>query len=278
MKKNKKQTLETYSNEIAVEVNREPASILSSTLKWLELYKEKNNVKGVVLGLSGGKDSTTVAMMAKKVWKDNVFAVLMPNGEQADIDDSLAIAKTLNLRYRIVNIKNAFESIISEIDSNTPYDGQTVLVTEKSKTNIAPRLRMTTLYAIAQSLGYLVIGTGNLSESAVGWTTKFGDNACDFNPIGHIACTEVIEIGKILAKEFNLDEKYIVKSPSDGLTGKTDEENLGFTYEELDKFILDFEEGPNAEKIKSMIKSSAHKRYLPAKVPNLYDLRIRLEE
>ena len=88
MKKNKKQTLDTYSNELEVEVNREPANILSSTLKWLELYKEKNNVKGVVLGLSGGKDSTTVAMMAKKVWKDNVFAVLMPNGEQADIDDS----------------------------------------------------------------------------------------------------------------------------------------------------------------------------------------------
>lgn len=218
----------------------------------IEEYKQKNNVKGVVLGLSGGKDSTVVAMIAKKIWGDNVVAVLMPNGTQSDINDSLDIAKTLKLNYKIVNIKDAFDSIVSLTNP-----------TEKSKTNIAPRLRMTVLYSIAQTLGYQVIGTGNYSESYIGWTTKFGDSACDFNPIGNLTCTEVIELGKKLAKEFGLDEKYIVKSPSDGLTGTTDENNFGFTYKELDEYIRQRKVGPNYKKIVDMNSASHHKRILP---------------
>ena len=115
-------------------------------IDWLKNFKQKNNVKGVVLGLSGGKDSTTVAMLAKKVWGDNVVAVLMPNGVQKDISDSLDIANILGLNYKIINIDEAFNYIADKTDA-----------TEKSKTNIAPRLRMTVLYAIAQNLLYLVI-------------------------------------------------------------------------------------------------------------------------
>lgn len=221
-------------------------------IDWLKNFKQKNNVKGVVLGLSGGKDSTVVAMLAKKVWGDNVVAVLMPNGVQKDISDSLEIAKILGLNHRVINIGNVYNEIVNLTEP-----------TEKSKTNIPPRVRMTVLYAIAQNLGYLVIGTGNLSESFIGWTTKFGDSACDFNPIGNCTCSEVIEIGKELAEIYGLPLKYIEKTPADGLTGKSDEDNFGFTYKEVDEYIRQRKVGPNIDKIVAMNKSSHHKRHMP---------------
>ena len=184
---------------------------LNRIIDWMNEFKEKNNVKGVVLGLSGGKDSTVVAMLAKKVFGDNVIAVSMPNGYQQDIDDVRAIISALKLDSPLVNIQNTFNQLLND----TP-----VPISDKAKTNIAPRIRMTVLYSIAQSFGYLVIGTGNKSEAMIGWTTKFGDSACDFNPIGHLTCREVIEIGKELAAEFGLDINYIVKKPADGLTNR----------------------------------------------------------
>ncbi len=233
---------------------------LEQIIQWMSDFKIKNNVNGVVLGLSGGKDSTTVAMLAKKVFGDNVLAVSMPNGEQKDISDVQGIITLLKLNAITVNIKDTFDHLIKA----TCID-----ISEKAKTNIAPRIRMTVLYSIAQSMGYLVIGTGNKSEAMIGWTTKFGDSACDFNPIGHLTCGEVIEIGKELAKEFGLDETYIVKKPADGLTGKTDEDNLGFTYEELDNYLLYNIAGPNIDKIKNMIIWAEHKRKMPPKVDSL---------
>ena len=230
---------------------------LEQIIQWMADFKIKNNINGVVLGLSGGKDSTVVAMLAKKIFGENVLAVSMPNGEQTDIGDVQDIIKTLNLNTITVNIKNTFDQLLED----TCVD-----ISEKAKTNIAPRLRMTVLYSIAQSMGYLVIGTGNKSEAMIGWTTKFGDSACDFNPIGHLTCSEVIEIGKELAKEFNLNEEYISKKPADGLTGKTDEDNLGFTYKELDDFLLYNITGSNIIKIKNMITRAEHKRKMPPKV------------
>ena len=230
---------------------------LSRVINWMTEFKEKNNVKGVVLGLSGGKDSTVVAMLAKKVFGDNVVAVSMPNGNQADIADVQAIITTLKLNATLVNIQNTFYTIIHDTYMN---------ISDKAKTNIAPRIRMTVLYAIAQSLDYLVIGTGNKSEAMIGWTTKFGDSACDFNPIGHLTCREVISIGLELADEFGLDRSYIVKKPADGLTSKTDEDNFGFTYDELDDYLMYGIEGPNIDKIKNMIAWAEHKRQMPPKV------------
>ena len=230
---------------------------LSRIINWMNEFKEKNNVNGVVLGLSGGKDSTVVAMLAKKVFGGNVVAVSMPNGEQKDIADVQAIIKALKLTATTVNIKNTFDQLVYDTHMN---------ITDKAKTNIAPRIRMTVLYGIAQSLGYLVIGTGNKSEAMIGWTTKFGDSACDFNPIGHLTCREVIEIGKELAEEFGLDVGYIVKKPADGLTSKTDEDNFGFTYDELDDYLMYGIEGPNINKIKNMITWAEHKRRMPPKV------------
>lgn len=112
----------------------------------------------------------------------------------------------------------------------------------------------------------MVLGTGNKSEAMIGWTTKFGDSACGFNPIGHLTCIEVIEIGKELAAEFGLAESFIVKKPADGLTNKTDEDNFGFTYAELDDYLLYNIEGPNITKIKNMIAWAEHKRKMPPKV------------
>lgn len=233
---------------------------LEQIIQWMSDFKGKNNVNGVVLGLSGGKDSTTVAMLAKKVFGDNVLAVSMPNGDQKDISDVQNIAKALDLDIITVNIKNAFDQLINKT---------CIELSEQAKINIAPRLRMTTLYGIAQTMGYLVIGTGNKSEAMIGWTTKFGDSACDFNPIGHLTCREVIEIGIELADEFKLSHAYIIKKPADGLTGKTDEDNLGFTYEELDDYLMYGKEGPNVDKIKNMIIWAEHKRKMPPKVDSL---------
>lgn len=255
---------------------------LENILVGLQNYKIDSKCKGVVLGLSGGKDSTVVAMLAKKIFGDNVLALLMPNGEQKDISDSIAIAETLKIDYRIINI----ETVINNLKHNIEYILKSIKdgrdkdwfencppISDKAKTNIPPRIRMTTLYAVAQTLGYRVIGTGNKSEAYIGWTTKWGDSAYDFNPIANLTCTEVIEVGKILAKEFELDEKYIVKTPSDGLCGMSDEESFGFTYTQLDYVIKCNESGARinndiisldiVDKIERMHKYTNHKRRMP---------------
>ena len=247
---------------------------LKEILNWLEQYKEATRCRGIVLGISGGKDSTVVAMLAKKVWGNNVFGVLMPNGTQKDIDDALDIVKPLGIEHRIVNIETVYNSLLHVIENRieeTPIGRDFVAncpkVTDKAKTNIPPRIRMTVLYAVAQTLGYRVIGTGNASEAYIGWTTKWGDSAYDFNPIAHLTCTEVMALGDLLADEFGLNKKYVTKTPSDGLCGKTDEDSFGFTYATLDGYIsggmsnTDYE---TALKIEQMHQASEHKRNMPA--------------
>ncbi len=247
---------------------------ISEIISWLQRYKEHTSCRGVVIGLSGGKDSTTVAMLCKKVWGDNIFAALMPNGNQVDLDDALAIAKALHLQHSVIYINDAYRSIVDGIGKSNIIDRygdfhlQYIALSDKSKTNIPPRLRMTVLYAIAQTFGYQVVGTGNASEEYIGWCTKWGDAACDFNPIARLNCTEVVQIGQLLAKEFGLDQRYIIKTPADGLTGKSDEDNFGFTYETLDGY-MDGEIHPDVaivEKIEAMHMASAHKRAKPAKI------------
>lgn len=243
--------------------------VKNEIIDWLTNYKNTTNCKGVVLGISGGKDSTVVAMLAKKVWKDNVFGVLMPNGEQADISDSLEIVKSIGIDYTIVNVNSAYTSLLDSIESSKTKFDKDIEITKQAKTNIPPRLRMTTLYAIAQSMDYRVIGTGNASETYIGWTTKFGDGGHDLNPIAHLTCTKVMELGKLLAKDFNLDERLVFKTPSDGLTGRSDEDNFGFTYAQLDAYIEDKNAPIPAEikaKIDKMHALSEHKRNIPLKI------------
>ncbi len=242
---------------------------LNGIIKWLNEFKVQNNCRGVVLGISGGKDSTVVAMLAKKVWGKNVLGVLMPNTVQSDIADSLDIVNTLGIDYKVVNIGGAYDALLGAVVQTTE-DGvvndfnRLSDVSGQAKTNVPPRLRMTVLYSIAQTLGYLVIGTGNASEKYIGWTTKWGDSAFDFNPIGNLTCTEVRAVGAILAREFGLDLKYVLKPPTDGLSGKSDEENFGFSYDVLDSYIAGEEvESSVAERIARMHRASEHKRKLP---------------
>lgn len=262
--------------------------------EWLIAYKNATSCKGVVLGLSGGKDSTVVAMLSKIVFGDNVLAILMPNGEQKDISDSLDIAKRIGVEYRVVNIETVYNSLINVIENKIvetargrDWAENCKPITAKAKTNIPPRIRMTTLYAIAQTYGYRVIGTGNKSESYIGWCTKFGDTACDLNPLANFTCTEVKQIGKLAAAELGIDkdgfiESYIDKAPSDGLTGKTDEDNLGFTYNLLDRYIHygmnGFDMGEieahqeELQKIIDMHESSEHKRRMPYTIKDEFEV------
>lgn len=216
--------------------------IYNNIINRLKEFQERNHVNGYVLGISGGKDSTVVAkLLVDAIGKENVLGVLMPNGEQKDIDDSYKVCKYLNINYTVININDAFDGIVQQVYLSKIYtvnnNEENIFLTEKSLTNVSPRIRMTTLYAIAQSLGYLVVGTGNKSERFVGWFTKWGDGACDINPIAHLTCTEVIELGDYLGLPYDL----VHKTPADGLTGKSDEDNLGFTYKELDSLIKKFE-------------------------------------
>lgn len=235
--------------------------LMTDIIKWLEDYRDTTGCRGVVLGISGGKDSTTVAMLAKKVWGENVYGVMMPNGKQKDIKDSQRVCDSLGIEHTVINIENAYGHLTTII----PWHTKTGL-SSQAATNIPPRIRMIILYAIAQTFGYRVIGTGNASEAYIGWTTKWGDSAYDLNPIGNLTCSEVISLGLELAQEFGLDESLIIKPPADGLTGMSDEENFGFTYDTLDSYIRGADI-PMADKmaIDAMHRASAHKRELPPK-------------
>ena len=224
-------------------------------IEWLDNIKT-NGCEGVVLGLSGGKDSTVVAMLAKLVWGDNVHALIMPNHSNTDTGDAIVISNILELNSCYHPISDIYDI----------FDNPGFGYSEKALSNVAPRIRMTVLYVTAQDLGYRVIGTGNRSERYIGWCTKFGDMACDFNPIAHLTCSEVIELGLYLADKFGLPSEFIIKPPADGITGRTDEDNFGFTYKQLDSYLLEGSSGDPAidEKIEQMHVAAKHKLVMPA--------------
>lgn len=226
-------------------------------INWIKGYfKEQPEAKGAIIGISGGKDSLIAAkLLVEALGKDRVYGVLMPNGEQKDINDSLRIVELLGINYKIVNIEKAYKGLVEAI-------GEEELSLE-GKINMPPRIRMTTLYAIGSTLHYRVCGTGNKSEGFVGYTTKWGDSACDFNPIGDLSTEEVIAVGE----ELGLPYELIHKTPSDGLSGKSDEEKLGFTYKQINDYM---EKGTSGDleidnKIKLKNQYNNHKRELPPK-------------
>lgn len=194
---------------------------------WIREWFKVNGPKAsAVIGISGGKDSTIIAkLLVDALGKDRVVGVMMPNGTQNDIQDSQRVIELLGIRSYTINIGSAYMGLLDQL--NNP--------SQATKENIPPRLRMTTLYAIAQSLpeGGRVCNTCNLSEDYIGYSTKYGDSAGDFSPCCEFTVTEMLQIGDALG----LPEELVHKTPSDGLCGKTDEDNLGFTYEELDNYI-----------------------------------------
>ncbi|MBQ9679781.1 MAG: NAD(+) synthase [Ruminococcus sp.] len=200
--------------------------VKNECVQWIRDFFEENG-KGcnAVVGISGGKDSSIVAALCvEALGKDRVIGVLMPCGEQADIDMAKLLVSHLGIEHYIVNIKDAVDGLTAAI----PFE-----LSEQSRTNLPPRVRMTTLYAVAQSHNGRVANTCNLSEDWVGYSTRYGDSVGDFSPCSFLTVAEMKQIGRLLG----LPDVLVDKVPIDGLCGKTDEENLGFTYAELDRYI-----------------------------------------
>lgn len=202
--------------------------IKNQCVEWIRAFFEENGKEcNAVVGISGGKDSSVVAALcAEALGRERVIGVLMPQGEQHDIDMAYLLVNHLGITHYEVNVKNAVDSILSSFPCE-------VAISEQTRQNIPPRIRMATLYAISQSCNGRVANTCNLSEDWVGYSTRYGDSAGDFSPMANLTVTEVKQIGYALG----LPTGLIEKTPIDGLCGKTDEENLGFTYSELDKYI-----------------------------------------
>lgn len=200
--------------------------IKNECVEWIRKFFDENG-RGcnAVLGISGGKDSSVVAALCvEALGKERVIGVLMPCGEQADIDMAYMLVNHLGIKHYVVNIKDTIDSLQAAMP---------IELTTQSKTNMPPRVRMAAVYAISQSCNGRVANTCNLSEDYVGYSTRYGDAAGDFSPLSHLTVREVKEIGRVLG----LPDVLVDKVPIDGLCGKTDEENLGFTYAELDRYI-----------------------------------------
>ena len=235
--------------------------IKNDCVMWIRDFFEKNGPGcNAVIGISGGKDSSVVAALcAEALGKDRVIGVLMPNGEQADIQMAQLLVNHLGIRHYVVNIKDAVEGLIK----NIPFE-----LSEQSRVNLPPRIRMSTLYAISQSNNGRVANTCNLSEDWVGYSTRYGDCAGDFSPCSNLTVQEVKAIGRVLG----LPGELVDKVPTDGLCGKTDEDNLGFTYAVLDRYIREsvIEDEAIKEKIDRLHRQNAFKlQLMPAFLPEM---------
>lgn len=208
-------------------------------ISWIRKYFKENGPDcKAIIGISGGKDSTiAAALCVEALGRDRVIGVMMPNGEQSDIDDSVAVVKALSIKSYCINIEKPVNALYEVLEWNSVIPGASIT------TNAPARIRMTTLYAVAANEHGRVCNTCNKSEDYVGYSTKFGDSAGDFSPLSSYTVAEVVSIGLTLG----IDEKLILKTPSDGMCGKTDEDNLGFTYLELDNYLLNGEKPSDAK-------------------------------
>ncbi len=205
------------------------SKVKNEIVEWIRAWFEENG-KGccAVLGISGGKDSSVVAALCvEALGKDRVLGVLMPNGEQFDIGVSQALVQHLGIRSVVVNIHDAFQGMMGQLQAALPE------ISAQSVQNLPPRLRMSAVYAVSQSVNGRVANTCNLSEDWVGYSTRYGDSVGDFSPLSQLTVQEVKAVGRALG----LPDLFVDKPPIDGLCGKTDEDNLGFTYATLDRYI-----------------------------------------
>jgi len=202
--------------------------VKNDIVQWIRDWFEVNG-KGcnAIVAISGGKDSSVVAALCvEALGKDRVTGVLLPNGDQFDIDVSYALVEHLGIRHYTINIKDCFDGLVNQLQANLEVQTQTI-------TNLPPRLRMAATYAVSQSLNGRVANTCNLSEDWVGYATRYGDGAGDFSPLSKLTVQEVKAVGR----ELGLPSMFVDKVPIDGLQSKTDEDNLGFTYAVLDRYI-----------------------------------------
>ena len=232
--------------------------MINEITQFIQDYFKTGKAKGAVIGMSGGKDSfVSAALCAKALSKEKVLGVIMPNGKMEDKQIAEQECKYLGIDYKIIDISNTTQTIVKNVKKSLKI----TKLNNIASINIAPRVRMTTLYSIAASMGYLVVNTSNLSETMIGYTTKWGDNVGDIAPLADLTKTEVCELGLAMG----LPKKFVDKIPSDGLTGKTDEDNFGFSYKELDDYIRAKKTAKNTEKILKLHQNSKHKRNFPEK-------------
>ena len=248
-----------------------PDKEIDSIVEWIKTYFVNNgnpNTKAVI-GISGGKDSTiAAALLVKALGPDRVIGVLMPEGSQKDIADSYEVCEYLGIKYYEINISTTMDALTEEIpqelfefrDDNDIY-----------WTNTPARIRMTTLYAVAGLVGGRVCHTGNASEAEIGYTTKFGDLAGDFSLLQNFTVTEILEMGDALKLPFHL----VHKVPSDGMSGKTDEEKIGLTYKLIDNYIRNKtvpEKMEDYEKLMALRKNAGHKQRIVTAIPHPHRL------
>lgn len=236
--------------------------VKNECVEWIRDFFEKNGKDcNAVVGISGGKDSSVVAALCvEALGKDRVIGVLMPCGEQADIDCSKKLVEHLGIKNYTINVFDAVEGVKAQVAKELELSNQSLV-------NLPPRIRMATLYAVSQSVNGRVANTCNLSEDWVGYSTRYGDAAGDFSPLSNLTVQEVKEIGALLG----LPEDLVQKVPIDGLCGKTDEDNLGFTYATLDKYIREgiIEDEEIKAKIDRMHANNLFKlQLMPAFVPS----------
>lgn len=236
--------------------------IKDDCVEWIRDFFEKNGAGcNAVVGISGGKDSSVVAALCcEALGAERVIGVLMPCGNQHDIDCSHKLCDHLGIRTHTVNIQNISDAFVASFPDS-------LALSEQSRINMPPRIRMTVLYAVSQSCNGRVANTCNLSEDWVGYSTRYGDAAGDFSPLSHLTVTEVKAIGH----ELGLPSDLVEKTPIDGLCGKTDEDNLGFTYAELDVYIRTgkIENEQTKQRIDTLHKRNLFKLALmPAFVPD----------
>ena len=227
---------------------------------WIqEFFKNNGSDCNAVVGISGGKDSSIVAALCvEALGKERVIGVLMPCGVQADIEMAKKLVNHLEIKSYEVNVEAAVNGVLNALPD--------IEITSQTRTNLPPRIRMATLYAVSQSVNGRVANTCNLSEDWVGYSTRYGDSVGDFSPLSHLTVTEAKEIGRILG----LPEDLVDKVPIDGLCGKTDEENLGFSYATLDRYIREgvCEDEVLKEKIDRMHKNNLFKlKFMPCFKP-----------
>lgn len=216
-----------YHNTIDV------AKVTKELIGWIRSWFDNNGKDcNAVIGISGGKDSSIcAALCVKALGKNRVIGVLMPNGTQSDLGDSVRVCEHLDIKHTTINIASVVAAEYSELLKLEKEFG--IQISEQTKINLPPRIRMATLYAVSQSMNGRVINTCNLSEDYVGYSTRYGDAAGDVSLLGGLTVDEVKQIGRYLELPIDL----VDKTPSDGLCGKSDEDNLGFTYDVLDRYI-----------------------------------------
>ncbi len=236
--------------------------IKNECVQWIRDFFEENG-KGcnAVIGISGGKDSSVAAALCvEALGRERVIGVLMPCGEQHDIDCARMLVEHLGITNYTINIFDAVEAMKKQIGDNMELSNQALV-------NMPPRIRMTTLYVVAQCNNGRVVNTCNLSEDWVGYATRYGDAAGDFSPLSNLTVREIKEIGRLLG----LPDVLVDKVPIDGLCGKTDEDNLGFTYAALDKYIREgvIEDEAVKQRIDDLHKKNLFKlQLMPAYKPS----------